>query len=35
MNLLTALQQWMVLRQDMGPVVPAPVAVTTGKRRNR
>ncbi len=35
MNLLTALQQWMVLRQDGGPVVatPAPVPVKVSGRR--
>ena len=36
MNLLTALQQWMVLRQDGGPAVPIPAAVpvkASGKRR--
>jgi hypothetical protein len=35
MNLLTALQQWMVLRQDGGPtvVVAAPVKAQ-GKRRS-
>jgi YidC/Oxa1 family membrane protein insertase len=35
MNLLTALQQWLVLRQDGGPLVPATVAVAAkpGGRR--
>jgi len=34
MNLLTALQQWMVLRQDSGPAVAtAAVATASGRRR--
>jgi len=31
MNLLTALQQWLALREDGGMMVPAPVAPVTGK----
>jgi hypothetical protein len=33
MNLLTALQQWLVLRQDGGAVVAPAPAAAAGKRR--
>jgi YidC/Oxa1 family membrane protein insertase len=34
MNLLSAIQQWLVLRQDGGPI-PAPVVVREGARKGR
>jgi YidC/Oxa1 family membrane protein insertase len=33
MNLLTAIQQWLVLRQDDSPALPAAVVVEAGRRR--
>jgi len=34
MNLLSAIQQWLVLRQDGGPI-PAPVVVREGAQKAR
>jgi hypothetical protein len=35
MNLLTALQQWLVIRQDGGVITPAVVVATEGGERKR